>query len=177
MAKRHSAGIDIDSKLGSGTTVRLTFRAAVPQLASTGRHLAPSFNTRPLRVLLIDDDPSLIESVRSALIDEGHKVTAAGGGQAGIDEFRNAQRAGMMFDIVITDLGMPYVDGRQVIASVRAMSPATPIVLLTGWGQHVANENERPPQVDRLLGKPPRIRELRAALAELTERRIAGRTG
>jgi CheY-like chemotaxis protein len=104
-------------------------------------------------------------------------VTTSSGGQAGIDAFGEAQRAGRLFDIVITDLGMPYVDGRQVIAGVRAMSPATPIILLTGWGQHGMNEQDKPPQVDRLLGKPPRIRELRTALAELTGRRASDRPG
>jgi len=177
MAKRHSAGLDIDSKLGVGTTIRLTFRPGTAQTAATTRQPQPMFATRSLRVLLIDDDPSLIESLRSALLDEGHKVTAADGGQAGIDSFRAAQKGGKLFDIVITDLGMPYVDGRQVVASIRSMSPGTPIILLTGWGQHVANENEKPPQVDRLLGKPPRIRELRAALAELTGRRATDRLG
>ena len=78
---------------------------------------------------------------------------------------------------MITDLSMPYVDGRQVVASVRAMSPGTPIILLTGWGQHVAGENEGVLQVDRVLGKPPRIRELRSALAELTGRRATDRLG
>jgi CheY-like chemotaxis protein len=104
-------------------------------------------------------------------------VTPAGGGQAGIDAFRDAQQAGKPFDIVITDLGMPYVDGRQVVASIRAMSPGTPIILLTGWGQHVAGESEHTLQVDRLLGKPPRVRELRSALAELTGRRVTDRMG
>jgi CheY-like chemotaxis protein len=177
MAKRHSAGLDIESSPGKGTTIRLTFRPGTTQTAATGRHSQPLFAMRSLRVLLIDDDPSLIESLRSALQDEGHKVTTANGGQAGIDGFRDAQKAGRLFDIVITDLGMPYVDGRQVVASIRAMSPGTPIILLTGWGQHVANENEKPPQVDRLLGKPPRIRELRSALSELTGRRATDRLG
>jgi signal transduction histidine kinase len=177
MAKRHDAALDIESRVGSGTTVRLTFRAGHAQVAASGRHPAPLFAARSLRVLLIDDDPSLIESLRSALQDEGHKVTATDGGRAGIEAFRDAQKTGRLFDIVITDLGMPYVDGRQVIASVRAMSPGTPIILLTGWGQHVGSEHERPPQVDRLLGKPPRIRELRAALAELTGRRATDRLG
>ena len=177
MAKRHSAGLDIDSKLGAGTTIRLTFRPGTAQTAATVRQPLPMFAMRSLRVLLVDDDPSLIESLRSALLDEGHKVMAAGGGQAGIDAFREAQKAGKLFDIVITDLGMPYVDGRQVVASIRSMSPGTPIILLTGWGQHIANDSEKPPQVDRLLGKPPRIRELRAALAELTGRRATDRLG
>ena len=177
MAKRHSAGLDIESIIGRGTTIRLTFRAGAPSTAATGRQPQPLFATRSLRVLLIDDDPSLLESLRSALEDEGHKVTTSNGGQAGIDAFRDAQKSGRLFDIVITDLGMPYVDGRQVVASVRGMSPGTPIILLTGWGQHVANENEKAPQVDRLLGKPPRIRELRSALAELTGRRATDRLG
>jgi signal transduction histidine kinase len=177
MAKRHSAGLDVESSPGKGTTVRLTFRPGAAQAATTGRHPAPLHPIRSLRVLLVDDDPSLIESLRSSLQDEGHKVTAANGGQAGIDAFREAQKTGKLFDIVITDLGMPYVDGRQVVASIRAMSPATPIVLLTGWGQHLTNDNQKPPQVDRLLGKPPRIRELRSALSELTGRRATDRLG
>jgi CheY-like chemotaxis protein len=177
MAKRHSAGLDIDSVIGRGTTVRLTFRGGTQTTASTGRHPAPMFATRSLRVLLVDDDPSLLESLRTALEDEGHKVVTASGGQLGIDAFRESQKAHRLFDIVITDLGMPYVDGRQVVASIRSMSPGTPIILLTGWGQHVANEGEKAPQVDRLLGKPPRIRELRSALAELTGRRATDRVG
>jgi CheY-like chemotaxis protein len=60
---------------------------------------------------------------------------------------------------------MPYVDGRQVVDSVRAAAPDTPIIMLTGWGQA---DNERTPHADRLLSKPPRLHELRAALAELT---------
>jgi CheY-like chemotaxis protein len=139
------------------------------------RNRSASPPARSLRALLIDDDPSLIESLRSALVDEGHKVTTANGGQAGIDAFRAAFASRMPYDIVITDLAMPDVDGRQVVASLRATSPDTPIVLLTGWRHQLADRVERPLQVDRLLGKPPRIRELRAALAELTGRRASDR--
>jgi DNA-binding response OmpR family regulator/anti-sigma regulatory factor (Ser/Thr protein kinase) len=177
MAKRHGARLEIDSAPGKGTRVRLNFRNEPAQPVGISRRAAPPTATRSLRVLLVDDDPSLLESLRSALQDEGHKVTTASGGQAGIDAFREAQHAGKLFDLVITDLRMPYVDGREVVASVRAMSPGTPIILLTGWGQHAVNEQDLPPQVDRLLGKPPRIRELRTALAELTGRRAADRPG
>ena len=94
-------------------------------------------------------------------------MTLAGGGQEGIDLFRTAQQGAEPFDVVLTDLGMPYVDGRQVAAAVRAVAPHTPIILLTGWGQQMGAEHDVP-QVSRVLGKPPRLRELRAALAELT---------
>ena len=81
----------------------------------------------------------------------------------------------MPYDIVITDLAMPDVDGRQVVANLRAISPGTPIILLTGWRHQLTDGIERSLHVDRLFGKPPRIRELRAALAELTGRRTTDR--
>jgi CheY-like chemotaxis protein len=150
-------------------------RPRTPEPEAGNAKRTPACATRTLRVLVIDDDPSLVESLRSALVDEGHKVTAANGGQAGIESFRAAFASRMPYDIVITDLAMPDVDGRQVVASLRATSPATPIVLLTGWRHQLADRIEPPLQVDRLLGKPPRIRELRAALAELTGRRATDR--
>jgi DNA-binding response OmpR family regulator len=157
-----------------GTQLAPTNRTAANE---SGRYKAPPFAPRSLRILLIDDDPALLESLRSALQDEGHKVSTSNGGQDGLDAFRESQKAGKPFDLVITDLGMPFVDGRQVVAGMRAMSPATPIILLTGWGQNVINDQDRPLPVDRVLGKPPRIRELRAALAELTGRRATDRQG
>jgi CheY-like chemotaxis protein len=174
MARRHNAGLEIESAPGKGTTVRLSFRTGV---GTSGRHPAPLFSMRSLRVLVVDDDPSLLESLRISLLDEGHKVTTAPGGQAGIDAFRLAQKGGKVFDVVITDLRMPDVDGREVVTTVRRLSPGTPIILLTGWGQQVTGDSAPPLAVDRMLGKPPRIRELRAALAELTGRRATDRIG
>jgi CheY-like chemotaxis protein len=120
-----------------------------------------------LSILIIDDDPILIESLRNTLEDEGHRITGADGGQAGIDAFQEAVRKKTPFDIVITDLGMPYVDGRQVIESLRRSMPQTPIILLTGWGQRVLAESSELPQANRLLSKPPRLQELRVAIREL----------
>jgi DNA-binding response OmpR family regulator len=112
----------------------------------------------------VDDDPGLTESLRCTLEEDRHRVIVADGGQAGIDAFHSARQTLVPFDIVITDLGMPHVDGRQVVASVRAAAPETPIIMLTGWGQ---TDNAQTLQVDRLLSKPPRLQELRKALDEL----------
>ena len=131
------------------------------------RQLALGLPVRPMRILIVDDDPIIIESLRETLRGDAHRVTAADGGQAGIDAFEAARVNGEAFELVITDLGMPYVDGRRVAAAIKAASPNTPVVLLTGWGQRLMAENEVPPHVDRVLNKPPRLKELRAALAEL----------
>jgi CheY-like chemotaxis protein len=147
--------------------MRLTFIAAESTLAATARFAIPPAQARPLRILLVDDDPMLIRSLQDTLQEDGHTIIAASGGQAGIDTFRAARQRGESFDAVITDLGMPYVDGRKVAAAIKAMSPTTPVVLLTGWGQRLIAANDTPANIDRVLSKPPRLMELRAALAEL----------
>jgi signal transduction histidine kinase len=166
MVQRHSAELEIESEPGKGTTMRLLFTLPMPDTAASGvvPVLAPT--QFPLRILLVDDDPILLQSLRDTLEGDGHSITAAGGGQAGIDAFTAAAAGGTPFDVVVTDLGMPYVDGRKVAAAVRAASPMVPIVMLTGWGQRLVADDEVPPHVDRVLNKPPRLAELRAILAE-----------
>jgi signal transduction histidine kinase len=167
MAKRHAARMDVESQLGAGTTFRLTFPVSRNAGASApGSQLADS-DLPPLHILIVDDDPILSESLSDTLRGEGHVVVSAGGGQAGIDAFHGARSSSMPFDVVITDLGMPYVDGRQVAQAVRTSSPRTPIIMLSGWGPRLSSDGQSSPPVDRIFAKPPRLRELRAALAEL----------
>jgi signal transduction histidine kinase/ActR/RegA family two-component response regulator len=167
MIQRHSAELDIESAPGRGTTVRLSFPADSSSLVSAAHqsHSAPL--ARRLRILLVDDDPMLIKSLQDTLQEDGHVVTATHGGQAGIDAFAAGQKRGERFDIVITDLGMPHVDGRKVASSIKALSAATPVILLTGWGQRLIAANDIPAHVDKVLSKPPRLQELRGALSEL----------
>jgi DNA-binding response OmpR family regulator len=116
----------------------------------------------------VDDDPLLTQSLRHTLEIDGHFITTADGGQAGIDAFLAAQKRREPFDLVMTDLGMPYVDGRKVASSIRTAAPGTPVILLTGWGERLMSTNDTPPGVDRVLAKPPKLQELRRVLAEVT---------
>jgi len=167
IVRRHNADIEIDSTLGKGTTVRLSFPAPAPSAAGTASVVdtAPPVPAR-LRLLIVDDDPLLIKSLRDTLEGDGHAVTAATGGREGIEEFRRAYERRESFAAVITDLGMPYVSGRQVAAAIKNLSPLTPIILLTGWGQRMNAEGDVPEHVSRVLSKPPKLRELREALAQ-----------
>ena len=119
------------------------------------------------RILIVDDDPLILESVRYILETDGHTVEVADGGQAGIDAFAAAHARGEPFEAVVTDLGMPHVDGRTVAAAVKALAPDMPVVMLTGWGHQLLTDAERPEHIDRVLSKPPKLAELRKALADL----------
>jgi CheY-like chemotaxis protein len=108
------------------------------------------------RVLIVDDDPLILKSLQDVLTAGGHTVVSASGGQAGIETVRAAADEGRNFDMVITDLGMPYVDGRHVAGVVKHASPGTAVILLTGSGQRLVAEGDVPPEVDCVLSKPPK---------------------
>jgi CheY-like chemotaxis protein/anti-sigma regulatory factor (Ser/Thr protein kinase) len=166
IVQRHSAEIEIESAPGKGTTVRLSFPEPAAAMAGSAQPVAGNAVPSRLRLLVVDDDPVLLKSLRDTLEADGHVVFAANSGQAGIDAFRAAQGGGEKFSAVITDLGMPYVDGRKVAESVKATSPSTPVIMLTGWGQRLLADGDVPPHVNRLLNKPPKLNELRQALAQ-----------
>lgn len=168
MVQRHSADLEIESAPGQGTTVRLIFSVPAEAAVSAVRLPALQAGSRGLHVLIIDDDPIILGALRDILEGDGHLVAAADGGRNGVEAFAAAHARQEPFAAVITDLGMPYMDGRQVAAQIKAISPATPVLLLTGWGQRLLADSDIPPFVDRVLNKPPKLRELRAALSELT---------
>jgi CheY-like chemotaxis protein len=167
MVQRHRAEIEIQSAPHKGTTISLIFQVAAATSSSAAQPVARP-PTQSLRILVVDDDPHVLKSFRRILESDGHRVTTADGGQAGIDTFIAATQRGESFALVIADLGMPYVDGRKVAAAIKTLSPRTPIVLVTGWGDSISAAGELPLHVDRLLSKPPDIEAFRAAIFDLT---------
>jgi len=167
MIQRHSADFDIVSAVGKGTTMRVTFPAYTQPLVASPGVTDTHVPIRRLRVLLIDDDPIIINALEDVLAADGHVTVAASGGQSGLDAFSTALASQHPFDLVVTDLGMPTIDGRRVAEGIKSRSPRTPVIMLTGWGSRMIAEKETPAHVDRILGKPPKLLELRAAIREL----------
>lgn len=121
----------------------------------------------PLRVLCIDDDSHVLHSVREVLRADGHTVQAEEDGASGIAAFMAALDGADPFDLVVTDLGMPGMDGRDVARRIKERAPGTPVILLTGWGEGMSADETRPPNVDLVLSKPARIGDLRCAFADV----------
>jgi len=171
--QRHGADIEIESAVGKGTTMRLKFPIPVTPGVAAASSSVPSV-VPPQRILIVDDDPLVLKSLRDALESDGHTVVIADGGQVAIDAFHAGLARGEPFPIVIPDLGMPYVDGRKVANAVKTVAPSTIVLMLTGWGQRLVAEGDIPAHVDRVLGKPPKMRELREALAACLDARTLG---
>jgi CheY-like chemotaxis protein len=164
-AQRLGAELEIESELGKGTCFRIIFIVAETVMPAIRPVTAP-LSVPPSRILIIDDDPVILDSMRLVLELDGHTVTAANDGRAGVDTFRAAHANGEAFAVVITDLGMPYMDGHEVARAIKETSVNTPVILLTGWGRRMTGERDMPANVDRTLDKPPKLPELREALAD-----------
>jgi signal transduction histidine kinase/ActR/RegA family two-component response regulator len=171
--QRHEGSIAIDSEVGRGTTFRLAF--PVRKLRVTDSNDRESDKPlKPLKILCIDDEPLLRELLKEMLERDHHRVEVSEDGLAGLEAFRTARHGGGPFDVVITDLGMPHLDGRQVATAIKHESPATPVVMLTGWGAFMKEDGSQPVPVDGVLSKPPRSGEIRQMLRRVTTVSPAG---
>ena len=170
IVERHSGRIEVTSAPGHGTTFTLRLRRATADPARPGPvQAAPS---SACRILVIDDDPLVRETVGTLLRTAGHTVTEAAGGAEAVERLGQEP-----LDLVLTDLGMPGLTGWDVAREVKARYPDLPVILLTGWGEQAACDHEggRPTQVDLILSKPVTLEELLRAVAKLTSRKKPGR--
>jgi CheY-like chemotaxis protein len=133
----------------------------VPQtIHQTGGDKAPSPPKRSLRILYIDDDEQILEIMKDCLTNLGHQVRVAAGGKYGVELFRTAMLKSESYKIVVTDLRMPDMDGYLVARMIKAESPSTPIIMLTGEGKNMKPGGAAGSAVDAVVGKPPCIQEL-----------------
>ena len=149
IVERHGGTIQIDSHEGQGTTVRLRLHASRFQIIPPSEEQPGAVHAeRAARVLLVDDDQRLLTVLTDVLRSGGHQVTTAGGGEEALRIFDPEQH-----DVVITDLGMPLVNGWQVAEQVKLRAPATRVFVLTGWGEGVTAPDASK-YVDQVLAKP-----------------------
>jgi CheY-like chemotaxis protein len=110
------------------------------------------------RILLIEDD----EEVREMLIDYlsflGYGVAFASDGLEGLKKIKTEE-----YDLVITDLAMPYVSGIGIISVIKRDHPHVPVIAVTGYG-HFAEELAQEKKADRILSKPFEIQDLRTTI-------------
>jgi signal transduction histidine kinase/ActR/RegA family two-component response regulator len=170
MVQRHEGVINIESVPGQGTVFQLTFPIREQAVAAAPQSAPRVATPRSLHVLCIDDEPVIREILNESLKTFSHRVTTASSGKDGIELFRVALKQNRPYEAVITDLGMPEMDGHQVARIIKAESPGTPVIMLTGWGTIMKEEGETAPEVDAIMAKPARIEELNDLLLDTTDR-------
>jgi PAS domain S-box-containing protein len=157
--ERHNGTVNVKSQLGRGTTFVIHFPSDTTGLPSG--HPEPVTGTRPLRILVVDDQPVQCELLAHTLQRDWHTVDVAGNGREALQLLERRE-----FDLVITDKVMPEMNGDQLAAAIKSREPETQIILLTGYGDSEEGEHQSE-FIDLVVGKPASLADLRAAIARV----------
>ena len=90
----------------------------------------PQTASRPLNVLVVDDEPDVRDLLVEYFLDRGHTVTAVSDGRAAVQEIeQNPSR----YTLIVSDLQLPGVDGLGVLKAARAANPSVVVIIVTGY--------------------------------------------
>ena len=158
---RHKGMIDIQSELDKGTTFVIRFPVGSDQKGDLIYTVESLASSRRLRALVVDDDPLTQMVTTECLLSEHHLVEKAANGREGLQKFQAGQ-----FDLVVTDQGMPEMNGLQLAAAIKQLAPKMPVILLTGYGQAMT-QDDAPTAVDLVVSKPVTKSGLKEAIAKV----------
>ena len=162
LMQQSGGSVDIDSVVGRGTTVALRLPACheipAPRKRLSGALIAQS---KPLRLLLVDDDAAVRATIARAFEDDGHVVDSVGDGRIALTAIEHCH-----YDLVIVDFAMPVMDGAALIRAGRALRPDIKFLMVTGYSDSDAVRTACPDTP--MLRKPFDGDTLRQMVVDLT---------
>jgi PAS domain S-box-containing protein len=171
IVERHGGIIQVASQAGHGSTFTIKLPLGRTQQGEQVE-MPPDISPREASILVVDDEASIRALLRDILRARGHKVLVAEDGLAGLKAIESRR-----FDMVITDLSMPGVDGWTIANEARRRWPGTKLVIVTGYGGFA--EMEMPggdtSLIDALISKPFNIAQIDATISKvlLTVKQVA----
>ncbi|MGH9959368.1 MAG: ATP-binding protein, partial [Pyrinomonadaceae bacterium] len=136
--RRHDGSIEFESEPGRGTTFRISLPMAInvqkKRAESDAREQLGSNSEGAVRVLVVDDEEVIREVLTEALETEGCEVVAAESGEAALKYFDTNEGR---FDAVFTDIGMPDMNGWELVTAIRKRSEKIPVAIISGWADAI----------------------------------------
>jgi PAS domain S-box-containing protein len=151
IVKAHEGAILVDSRVGEGTAFRIYFPALTEREPSGARPRARTIAGRGEHVLIVDDEPALVELLRDQLQSLGYRVTAHVSPLEALADFLSRP---LDFDVILTDLTMPGMSGADLAEKILKVRPDLPIVMATGYGHVMSEDRAREIGLRPLLFKP-----------------------
>jgi signal transduction histidine kinase/ActR/RegA family two-component response regulator len=164
LAMQLHGALRLISKPGEGTTAEIWLPVAAGAVAvPRQREAAASLENRPraATVLLVDDDPLILDSTAFLLEDLGHRVVQANSADSALAQLQVDDS----IDLIVTDFSMPRMTGIQLAEAARALRPDLPILITSGYAELAPGVESKWPR----LNKPYQQHQLSAALARLLD--------
>lgn len=163
----HNGHINVKSKQGQGTC----FEIYLPVYLGDIQMEDKVKQDRPIqkgneRILLVDDDKKVAFMEQHMLEKLGYEVTCHLKSQGALDEFRKTP---YKFDLVITDLTMPELTGYQLSEKISEIRPDIPIILCTGYGEHINKKQYNIKGIKGFLNKPVAIKDVSHLIRDILD--------
>ncbi len=161
----YNGKIEVESKVGKGTTFTILIPVSKnlpPKTALRLKRKPPEEITRKLNVLLVDDEQVICRTLKRFLESKGHQVTASLKAKEGLELFKRDK-----FDVVLSDITIPDMDGIELIKKMRKKDQKTKIIVITGHFLKEKEEEAKNAGADEVLVKPFRNALLYETMARL----------
>ncbi|MBU4118026.1 MAG: GAF domain-containing protein [Proteobacteria bacterium] len=166
IVSQYGGDIQVESTFGQGTTLRVY----LPQTESKGQDLTRIISQQlpggKERVLVVDDEPMVLAMHRNMLDRLGYQATALASSAAALAEFSSHPQE---FDLVLTDMAMPGMQGDVLAQKIRQIRPDIPILMCTGFSEKLSPERAEAIGIGKIIMKPLLFRELANSIREFLD--------
>jgi CheY-like chemotaxis protein len=162
--KNHGGSILLESSPDTGTTFRIFLHRTTPILDLQEFDFFTSLNKASGKILLVDDEPQIIQILGTLLASQGYDVITAGGGFEALQKMKSNKDD---IKLIILDVKMPNIDGSETFKGLKAMKPDVDIIVASGFNKDTALANIYLDPQDEFMQKPFNMERLFAKLEEV----------
>ncbi len=167
--KQHTGHVDVESEVGVGTTFTVWLPASETIVEPKQEEVSELLAGKG-RVLLMDDEEIIREAAGEALQGLGYDVEVVKDGAEAITQYKNAQKAGTPFDVVIMDLTIPGgMGGRETVASLLEIDPEAKAIVSSGYSNDPIMADYKAHGFKGVVAKPYSVEELSKTLRNVIE--------
>jgi signal transduction histidine kinase/CheY-like chemotaxis protein len=167
IVQEYGGDIRVQSEPGKGTTFKLYFPAIKAKATVANRDDTILPRGKGERILVVDDEPSILKVMRHHLTVLGYRATTERDSQQALALFTADPTA---FDLVITDMTMPKMTGDRLARAILSIRPAIPVILCTGYNRHIDTQQVKAAGIATLLMKPLSQKNLASKLRLLLDK-------